>query len=298
MGAPSWDELLGHLASECSLIDKGLGFYKQSLKTPMQIGEEFAKLYQQWAWNSGRNEFPDTMFSEDTTSQAYIKYKIASYIKELSPENLSELGGINYKEEISSLGKIKPHAIITTNHDNMIEIIFPEYTPIVGQQIIRGQQFCVGEIYKIHGSVDDYNGIVFTQSDYDEFAKKKKFLSARLLTFFSEHPIIFIGYSASDQNIKSILSDLDEAMPIQGGIIPNVYILQWNRNINAESNPAKEKIISTEEDRSIRVKLIEALDFGWVFDAFAANPVMNNVSPKILRSLIARSYNLVRLRTH
>jgi hypothetical protein len=115
-----------------------------------------------------------------------------------------------------------------------------------------------------------------------------------LLTFFNEHPLLFIGYSASDPNIRSILSDIDEALPEKGGVIPNVYILEWNDKLADDSSPARDKLIATEEDRSIRVKLIEASDFGWVFDAFAANPVLNDVNPRVLRALIARSYNLVR----
>lgn len=294
MNSPSWDELLAHLAAQCSAIDKGLGYYRQSLKTPMKIGEEFARLYQEWAWGAGRNEFPATMFGDNVDSQAYLKFKVASHLSGLTPATLAELGSDEHKAEIEALCKIKPHAIITTNYDQMIELVFPDHEPIVGQHILRGQQLSVGEVYKIHGSIEDHDSIVITQTDYDEFAKKKKFLSAKLLTFFNEHPLLFIGYSASDPNIKSILSDIDEALPIKGGIIPNVYILEWNPDIGPESNPAREKVIATDEDRSIRVKLIEASDFGWVFDAFAANPVLNDVNPRVLRALIARSYNLVR----
>lgn len=294
MGAPSWDELLSHLASECSAIEKGLGFYKQSLKTPMKIGEEFARLYQEWAWGVGHNEFPETMFGEDVESQAYIKFKIATYLAALTPRDISGLGGGEHKAEIEALCRVKPHAIITTNYDQMIEMIFPDHEPIIGQQILRGQQLSVGEVYKIHGSIESHESIVFTETDYEEFAKKKKFLSTKLLTFFNEHPLLFVGYSASDPNIRSILSDIDEALPIKGDVIPNVYILEWNSALSDDSNPAREKLIFTEEDRSIRVKLIEASDFGWVFDAFAANPVLNDVNPKVLRALIARSYNLVR----
>lgn len=294
MSAPSWDELLGILASGCPGIDKGLGFYKQSLKTPQKIGEEFARLYQEWAWDKGRKDFPEEMFAEDVDAQAYLKFKIASHLEALKPSTLGELGEDEHKAEIEALCRVKPHAIITTNYDNMIEMVFPDHEPIVGQQILRGQQLSVGEIYKIHGSVEDHDSIVFTETDYDVFAKKKKFLSAKLLTFFNEHPLLFIGYSASDPNIRSILSDIDEALPVKGGIIPNVFILEWNPNIGPDSTPAREKVIATDEDRSIRVKLIESSDFGWVFDAFAANPVLNDVNPRVLRALIARSYNLVR----
>lgn len=293
-GAPSWDELLGMLADKCSLIDKGLGFYKQSLKSPMAIGEEFARKYQEWAWAAGHNEFPETMFGEDVPATSYIKFAIAQHLKEITPDSVEAIKSIGYDEEIAALQEIRPHAIITTNYDQMIEVLFPDLQPVIGQKILRGQQVAIGEIFKIHGCVSEFSDIVFTQSDYEAFAKKKKFLSAKLLTFFNEHPLIFIGYSATDPNIRAILSDIDEALPEKGGVIPNVYILEWNADLDGASNPAREKVIPTEEDRTVRVKLIESNDFRWVFNAFSANPIMDGVNPRVLRALIARSYELVR----
>lgn len=292
--APNWEELLDHLATKCSTIDKGLGFYKQSLGDPIHIGEAFAKLYQEWAWSNGHNEFPEDMFGANVAKGDYIKFKIAEHLKSITPANVIDYGGADYRSEIEALQSIKPHAIITTNYDQMIEALFPDLTPIIGQQAIKGQAVAVGEIFKIHGCVTSPSDIVFTASDYDDFKKKKKFLSAKLLTFFNEHPLIFIGYSASDPNIRAILSDIDEALPEKGGVIPNVYILEWDPTLTESSTPAYDKLIQTEEDRTIRVKLIKAKDFAWVFDAFAANPVLNNVSPKVLRALLARSYDLVR----
>lgn len=73
-----------------------------------------------------------------------------------------------------------------------------------------------------------------------------------------------------------------------------MYILEWDPNLTDSSYPTHDKMIQTEEDRTVRVKLIAASDFSWVFDAFAANPVLNNVNPRVLRSLLARSYELVR----
>lgn len=293
-GAPNWEELLRFLAEGCSVIDKGLGYYKQSLGTPMAIGEEFANRYQEWAWTTGHNDFPDDMFGDDVAASSYIKFKIAQRLRAITPSTLHDLKNNGHADEIASLQAIKPHAIITTNYDQMIEILFPDLQPIIGQQILKGQSFSIGEIFKIHGCVSQFSEIVFTSSDYDTFTKKKKFLSAKLLTFFNEHPLIFIGYSATDPNIKSILSDIDEALPEKGGIIPNVYILEWKASLTDDSNPAREKVIATEEDRSVRVKLIEANGFDWVFNAFSANPIMNDVNPRVLRALIARSYELVR----
>jgi hypothetical protein len=294
MNAPNWDELLTYLADQCSGIDKGLGFYKQSLKTPLKIGEEFARIYQDWAWGAGHNEFPESMFGSNVDAQDYIKFKISESLVALTPPDVESLRDNGYANEIDALRSIKPHAIITTNYDEMLEMIFPDHTPVIGQHILKGPHYAVGEIYKIHGSTSEHESLVFTESDYAEFAKKKKFLSAKLLTFFNEHPLLFIGYSATDPNIRAILSDIDEALPEKGGVIPNVYILEWNPDLTPDSAPARDKVIATEDDRSVRVKLIEASDFNWVFDAFSANPVLNDVNPRVLRALIARSYNLVR----
>ena len=293
MNTPNWEELLSFLADNCPAIDKGLGYYKQTYKTAPAIGQAFASHYQKWAWED-QNLFPQELYEDETDEQSYIKYTICEYLKSITPKTVKDLGTPELKKEIKSLINIKPHAIITTNYDCMTELLFPEHEPIVGQQILRSQSFSVGEIYKIHGSVDPFNSIVFTQSDYDIFIKKKKFLTAKLLTFFNEHPLLFIGYSASDPNIKAILSDIDEALPVSGDVIPNVYILDWNPDLDIAKTPPREKIIATEEGRSIRVKLIESSDFTWVFEAFAANPALNNVNPKTLRALLARSYHLVR----
>ncbi|WIY27513.1 SIR2 family NAD-dependent protein deacylase [Parasedimentitalea psychrophila] len=293
MDGPSWEELLAYLADKCSAIEKGLGFYKQSLGHPIQIGQEFSKLYQDWAWAAGSNEFPKVMFGDDVNKHSYIKYKIVEFFKDLEPEDITGLNA-GYLIEIEALAKIKPHAIITTNYDEMLEKIFPDHERIVGQQILRGQQVCIGELYKIHGCVTDHDSLVFTEDDYDEWQKKKKFLSAKLLTFFNEHPLIFIGYNAGDPNIKAILSDIDEAIPEKGGVIPNVYILQWEPSLKDESWPERDKIILTEGGRSVRVKMIAASDFSWVYDAFAASPALEHVNVKVLRALMARSYDFVR----
>lgn len=169
--APSWENLLDYLATHCSFVDKGLGYYKQSLKSPAKIGEEFAARYHEWAWSSGRNEFPEDMFSPSVDAQAYIKFKIAAYLKSITPVDIKALKENGNPSEIDAVRRIKPHAIITTNYDQMIEILFPDLTPIIGQQILKGQQVAVGEIYKIHGCVSEFEGIVFTETDYNIFAK-------------------------------------------------------------------------------------------------------------------------------
>jgi len=295
--APNWEELLATLAKGCPIIEKEYAYYKQTLKAPELIGREFASAYQQWAWGAGRAQFPAELFSPDVPADAYIKYAIARLFDTLTPKSLDGVKDAAMRAEISALQEVRPHAIITTNYDRFLEVVFPDYQPVIGQSIIRGAQILTGEIFKIHGCMSDYPSLVFTKADYEEFTRKKKYLSAKLLTYFSEHPLLFIGYSASDLNIKAILSDIDECLPSQsvnGCAIPNIYILEWRPELSDGYTPPRDKVLSIEEGRSVRIKAIEAADFTWVFQAFGANQPLNPVSPKLLRALLSRSYDLVR----
>lgn len=294
---PSWDELLTMLARECPLIDKEFAYYRQTLKDPALIGQEFAGRYHEWAWSSGRDQFPLEMFNAEVDAQAYIKFYVARILLHLTPATINDVVSEEMRSEIAILQSIRPHALITTNYDQFLNITFPEYQPVIGQSIIQGTQTLVGELFKIHGCVSEPASLVLTKSDYEQFSRKKKYLSAKLLTYFSEHPLLFIGYSASDANIRSILSDIDECLPsrgMAGDVIPNIYFLEWHHDLPQSCSPVREKIVDIGEGKSVRIKAIEATDFSWVFAAFAANQPLNAVSPKVLRALLRRSYDLVR----
>ncbi|WP_319506467.1 SIR2 family protein [uncultured Methanolobus sp.] len=299
--APSWEELLIEMANKCPLIEKEFAYYKQNAKKDVNgngfvdIGTTFAEYYKEWAWGEGRSEFPDELFSEEKSPDIYFKYKVAEHLELLLKKGfIDQSEQHDYNEEIELIAKIKPHAIITTNYDQLLEQMFSEYEPIVGQKILRGNFTNYGEIFKIHGCISNPDGMILTQDDYDEFIKKKKYLSAKLLIFFAEHPLLFIGYSAEDPNIKLILSDIDEIISMQGETIPNIYILEWDPDIDVSKYPVSDKIISIGNSKSIRIKCIVTSSFKWVFEAFSSNDEIQNIDVKILRSLLARNYELVR----
>jgi hypothetical protein len=54
------------------------------------------------------------------------------------------------------------------------------------------------------------------------------------------------------------------------------------------------KLIAIEHSRSVRINGIETTDFKWIFDAFGAQEAFTGISPKILLSLLGRSFELVR----
>lgn len=121
----------------------------------------------------------------------------------------------NESNEIQYLTKYqnKFAGIITTNYDNLIEEIFTQYEAKIGQKgILTSNSINAFEIYKIHGCVSSPNSIVITQTDYENFQDRLKYLSAKLLTIFVEHPIIFIGYGLHDYNIMSLLRAFSDCL--------------------------------------------------------------------------------------
>ena len=294
ISSPNWDDLLKHLCKECAACDKDYAYYRQKFTTNPLVATELAKIYHEWAWGSGKNEFPKDLYSTSSAVDAFLKYRVASHIKSITPGSINDIVDSGLREEISLLQDIRPHAVLTTNYDNFLELIFPDYHPVIGSQILRSQSFSVGEVLKIHGCVSDPASMILTNEDYSLFLKKKKYLSAKLLTYFSEHPVIILGYSAEDPNIRSILSDIDEALPMSGEVIRNIYFVDWMEIVDEGRTPPKEKLLAIDDAKSVRVKSITANDFRWVFETFKSPETISKVSAKTLRALLVRSYELVR----
>lgn len=292
MSAPTWKGLLKYVNNVCPALDKSFAYYEQKFGDLIDIASFFVDPVKEWAWANVDN-FPEEYFEGGFGSEIYIKYLVSSYLKSLMP-SLDDLMSSAYSEEIKNLQAISPHSIITTNYDLLLELIFSEHKPIIGQKILRSEAFSLGEIFKIHGCLSEPESIILTRNDYNDFLRKKKYLSAKLLAFFAEHPLLLVGYSVSDPNIKAILSDIDEILSDQNGVIANIYILKWVNNVSEGDYPAKDELIELSDQRNVRVKCIVTDDFSWVFKAFSSRSPLEKIRPKLLRSLLARTYELVR----
>ena len=86
----------------------------------------------------------------------------------------------------------------------MIETLF-EFNPLIGNDILLSNPY--GSVYKIHGCVDAPDKIIITQNDYNLFNRRYELIRAQLLSLFIHNPIIFIGYSIGDENIRNILKN-------------------------------------------------------------------------------------------
>lgn len=293
-GAPNWDELLTQLAVDCPEVKHEYAYFRQSKLSMPAVGSVFSKAYKEWAWGAGRKFFPDEFFKPEVQEDIFIKYAIAKKLKDLGPNDGGSFGSAELDAEIEGIKRINPHAVITTNYDKVLEQIFTDYAPVIGQQVIRHSYLSIGEVFKIHGCISEPSSLTLTQEDYDKFANDKKYLSAKLFTYFVEHPLLFVGYSAADENIKSILQEIDHMLPTGVGLVDNIYILEWKNDLDLKAYPARDKVIDVGGGRTIRIKSITANSFKWVFDAFRSEAALEKVNIKLLRSITHRVVDLVR----
>jgi hypothetical protein len=146
-------------------------------------------------------------------------------------------------EEVNLLRMTSPHAIITTNYDRFLDVCFPDYKCIIGQQVLRADHTSIGEIFKIHGCTSDFNSLIITRRDYEHFMGRLKYLNAILFTYFVEHPVFFLGYSANDPNIKAILTDINEMLSPNGELVPNIFFVTWDPDAETKKNLPSDEMI-------------------------------------------------------
>lgn len=157
---------------------------------------------------------PEEKLEEYGSKGYYYRKRVCQVISKCFQDNKDHMLS---NEEVIELKKTSPSAIITTNYDEMLEEIFrEEYTTHVGQtSLLTSVVDGVGDIYKIHGCVKEPDSIIITKDDYDKFFDKDIYLNAKLLTLFLEYPIVFLGYSISDRNVKSILTTIVKMLPYE-----------------------------------------------------------------------------------
>lgn len=160
--------------------------------------------------------------------------------------------------EINELIKAKKNigSIITTNYDQLAENIFG-FTPLIGNDILLSNPY--GSIYKIHGCITRPDKIIITEEDYQEFEIRYELIRAQLLSFFIHNPIIFIGYSITDKNIKDILktifSYVDFNSELAERIRANFLLVEYEKgNTNTD---VVEHDIDIENFKTIRINKLK-----------------------------------------
>ncbi len=198
-----------------------------------------------------------------------------------------------YPEEISALGHASRNiaGIITTNFDCYLEHLFPKYERYIGQNsLLFNPSFGVGEIYKIHGCTTEPASMVLTQSDYATYQDQNAYLSAKLLTIFLEHPILFIGYSLNDANIRSIFQDIANCLSAEqlATLSERLFFVQRSK---PGREPGFSKMRESFQSKFIEFQVLTLEDFSTLYKSIAA--LRTSYPPRILRSLKRDIYALV-----
>jgi len=174
------------------------------------------------------------------------------------------------KNEIAELKKARKNigSIITTNYDNLIEDIF-EFNKLIGNNILLSNPY--GSIYKIHGCSTEPEKIIITEKDYEQFDLKYELIRAQLLSLFIHHPIIFIGYRVSDNNIKKILKTIftyvEPNSDLANEIRNNFLLIEYEED--ADNEVISEHDIDMDGFSTVRINKIKTDNFSIIYQALA-----------------------------
>ena len=187
-------------------------------------------------------------------------------------ELLSEL---EYREdtqtELKELKKIRKNigSVITTNYDSLIEDLF-EFNKLIGNKILLSNPY--GSVYKIHGCVKEPEKIIIKESDYKNFDNKYELIRAQLLSLFIHNPIIFMGYSITDDNIKKILKTIFtyvEPNSKEAENIKNNFLLVEYEKDNQEVLIAEHDIVLEDPTTTIRINKVKTDNFTSIYNAIS-----------------------------
>lgn len=287
INSPTWESLLQKFAP------KHINQYKTTLNTSYlpSIASEIAKDCTDEFWALDDSDEFKKKYKEKVFDQSdVLKYRIADYLQDITRNDFPK----EYEEEIELLKKLQIDGIITTNWDDTAERIFPKFKKFVGQKelLLASDSFGMAEIYKIHGCMYKPSSMVLTESDYRKFTQENVYLTAKLLTMFLEHPIVFLGYSISDNNIQSILKSIVDCLDKD-----NIKLLQ-NKLIIVEWNPQKSSHIEIERQSIqlspgviVPVTRVETHDFNIVYSCI--NCYERSIPSYVLREYKKQFYNIV-----
>lgn len=251
-------------------------------------------------------DYNDAYFTEDKFSDSWkihaddiskkispLKFCMADFFKEKS-ENIQD----EYIDEVNLFRKIgnkNVSCIITTNYDLFLENSFGKdhFQTYIGQnELLFSTIYEVAEIYKIHGCCSKPDSIVINSYDYDLFIRKSAYLSSKILTLFLERPIIFLGYSVSDPNIRRILRSISDCLENSQleQLKKRLIFIEWAEKQDNEG--ISERQFDFDNGKTIAMENIRLFDYSTLYSAILNNTVKYDV--KALRRIKSQLYELVK----
>ena len=133
--------------------------------------------------------------------------------------------------------------IYTTNYDRWLERAYDawgqEYTKVINVGDVLKAREGVTQIVKYHGDFDDDDSLVLTESSFFERLDFESALDIKLQADVLGRPVLFIGYSLSDINIRYLVYKLQRLWESSGlnELRPKSYIFL------SRANPVQERVM-------------------------------------------------------
>lgn len=288
LGLEDWKGLLSRFGSK--LPSGFIRYVSESNGDLALAAEKMSDPYSEYWWSLPESEEIANKPEWHTHISSPLRYDICEYLKSCDMDNR----GLENELKILTSSKTIIDGIITTNWDLLLENLFAKdnYKVYVGQgSLLFSNPQKIAEIYKIHGCCTDPKSLVLTKKDYDDFHKKNPYLAAKLLSIFIEHPIIFMGYSLHDENIRSILCSISEMMSNEehrAKLANNLIFINWEKDgIDSISKTH----LNFSESKSIPITEIKTDDFSKIFLALQGNE--RKIPAYILRIFREQFYEIV-----
>ena len=116
-----------------------------------------------------------------------------------------------------------------------------------------------------------------------EFKEKREYLAAKLLTIFMEYPIIFMGYSISDSNIRDILSSIVKCMSNEQVKLLKRRFIFIEYDAEMEGYEIGESSFAFEDNKLITMTKITLSDYSLIYNAIGKKKM--KIPVRLLRLL-------------
>lgn len=301
LNIPTWFDLVKHIAMKVYQDEFKFESVRRTAAKRFDPNKEYNH-YMTTLVDMVSDDLENVWISEERFAENRDKYQDEYLRKGTSPFKIEIADLISKKQDIvesmseefealKSLSEKSISGIITTNYDELMERVFGFEVYESQQELIFHVKYNIGEIYKIHGSVTNPKTIMIDSSDYKEIEEKNKYIAAKLMTIFVEHPIVFMGYSMQDEDIRHILEDIQASLTEKQlkNIAKRMFFVDWNKGVTkAEIGTL---VINFSNGRSITVTRIILNDFTELYRVLEKNKA--KYPTKILRYMKEDIYKLV-----
>lgn len=214
-GLCSWNELLEQVAYTIGLERFQLNGLRQAIavKNPESkvnplLASKLRELMIQGISTGSLNRLSFPEVSDDEWKQMEekdpFKVFVSCLIRRTEPVLTDDM-----RAELDSFRKLseKIPAVITTNYDDFLEKeIFNDFAIIDSpDDFYFSDSVGYGEIMKIHGTVDRPESLIITYEDYQKLSEEYNVIISRISGIMCNSPIIFIGYSLSDEEVYNVI---------------------------------------------------------------------------------------------